>query len=409
MDGNTDEVRRMDKEIRKLNLKLALSEQARARLENHLDKHNSLFKANIKELNAAKDLAEDATKLKDKFVALVAHDLRSPFGSMMGLIRAFVESKHHLFEDKESKYILDRVFKSGDRMIATIDKLLKISMLQTGKITPKPSFFNGRQAVSTTIQSLAHTAEQKGIEIINDVPASARLYADQSLFGEVLLNLLSNAVKFCSRGDKITFFAPSGFKSAIAVRDTGAGINENKIPNLFRHEVQTSTPGTAGELGTGFGLPFCKDIMTAHGGEITVESVPGKGSLFCASLPHTTPLALIMGADSLGLNGYLEEAGIGVIEILNAEQALYALKDKRPHIIIADMDAPGFEGGRLLPQMNKAAGGQNIPVVVITASADKATKEKMFALGAADIAAKPLDANNLINRINILLMMDTIA
>ncbi|MBF0293131.1 MAG: PAS domain S-box protein, partial [Nitrospinae bacterium] len=174
----------------------------------------------ITDLVSAREQAEAATKLKDKFVSLVAHDLRSPFTSMMGLLHLFTERKSLLANDDDKK-IVDTVFKSGERMLGMIDQLLKISRLQTGQITPQPRFFNGHTSVAFTINAIGHNAAQKGIEIINDVPVDMRLYADTALFDEVLLNLMTNAIKFCSRGDKIAVFTPPGLKSAIAVRDTG--------------------------------------------------------------------------------------------------------------------------------------------------------------------------------------------
>jgi signal transduction histidine kinase len=352
------------------------------------------------ELRLAKEQAEAATKLKDKFVELVAHDLRSPFTSMMGLFRLFGERKS-LLVNEDDKKILDRVFKSADRMIAMIDQLLNISRLQTGQITPQPRFFKGHIAAAVTIGALAHNAAQKGIVIINDVPVDMRLYADPSLFDEVLLNLLSNAIKFCSKGDSITFFAPPGLGSAIAIRDTGKGIDEKKIPDLFKHEVTTTTPGTAGEMGTGLGLPFSHDIMEAHGGELTVESSPGKGSVFCAILPHVTPLALVVDDDpdmQLLARIHLAKIGIDVMEAVNGEMALSAMKDRLPHIIITDIMMPVMDGFTLLGNLKKESATSAIPVIVIT-SADREVRDKAFRLGADDFVSKPIEVDDFIPRV----------
>jgi signal transduction histidine kinase len=352
------------------------------------------------ELLEAKEQAEAATKLKDKFVALVAHDLRSPFTSMMGLLRLFAERKSLLTNEEDNK-ILDRVFKSGDRMMTMIDNLLKISMLQTGQITPQPRFFKGCAAVAVTIGSVSHNAVQKGIEIINEVPQDTRLYADPTLFDVVLLNLLSNAIKFCSRGDKITFFIPPGLKSAIAVRDTGKGIDEKKIPNLFNHEVTTTTPGTAGELGTGLGLPYSYDIMKAHGGELTVESAPGKGSVFCATLPHVKPVALVVDDDPdmlLLVRIHLGKIGMDVIEALDGKKALEAIKERLPHIIITDIMMPVMDGFALLDRLKQDSQTSAIPVIVMT-SADGEARENAFGHGADDFVSKPIEVEDLIPRV----------
>jgi PAS domain S-box-containing protein len=354
----------------------------------------------ITEMVTARAQAEAATKLKDQFVSLVAHDLRSPFTSMMGLLRLFAGRKS-LIANEEDQKVLDAVFKSGDRMLTMIEDLLKISRLHTGKITPQPRFFKGHIAVAVTIGSISHTAAQKGIVIINDVPVDTRLYADQSLFDEVLLNLLSNAIKFCSKGDKITFFIPPGLRSAIAVRDTGKGIEGKFISNLFKPELQTSTRGTAGEMGTGLGLPFSHDIMKAHGGELTVESAPGKGSVFTAILPYVRPIALVVDDEPMArilVRIHLEKTGIEVIEAFDGEQALEVIKDKRPHIVITDINMPGMDGFTLLDRLKQESATKEIPVIVMT-SADGETRENAFRHGANDFVKKPIEMEDFIPRV----------
>lgn len=351
-------------------------------------------------LRLAKEQAESSTKLKDQFVSLVAHDLRAPFTSMMGLLRLFAERKPCL-EDAESQKVLDMVFKSGDRMLGMIDQLLKISRLQTGQITPQPRFFNGHTSVAFTINSISHNAAQKGIVIVNDVPADMRLYADQVLFDEVLLNLMTNAIKFCSRGDRVTVFTPPGLKSAIAVRDTGKGIGGKNISDIFRHDVKTTTPGTDGELGTGLGLPYSYDIMKAHGGELTVESAPGKGSVFCAMLPYARPVALVVDDEPMArliARSHLEKIGVDVVEAESGAKALSCIKDKRPHIIIADIMMPGMDGFELLGLLKQDVSTRGIPLIVMT-SVDGEIRDKALRRGADDFVGKPVTAEDFVPRV----------
>lgn len=354
----------------------------------------------ISDMVAAHEQAESATKLKDKFVSLVAHDLRSPFTSMMGLLRIFTERKLLLANDEDKK-VLDTVFRSGERMLGMIDQLLKISRLQTGQITPQLRFFNGYTSVAFTINSISNSAAQKGVVITNDVPDDMRLYADQALFDEVLLNLLTNAIKFCSRGDKITVFTPPGLKSAIAVRDTGKGVGEKIIPDIFRHDVKTSTVGTDGELGTGLGLPYSYDIMKAHGGELTVESAPDKGSVFCAMLPYARPVALVVDDEPMALlivKSHLEKIGVDVVEAENGAKALSSIKDRRPHIIIADIMMPGIDGFGLLDRLKQDISTRGIPIIVMT-SMDGEIRDKVLRRGADDFVGKPIIADDFIPRV----------
>jgi signal transduction histidine kinase len=127
-------------------------------------------------------------------------------------------------------------------------------------------------------------AEEKKIKLVNGIPKGTMLTADPILFLVVLTNLISNALKFCSEGDEIAVEIPENMVNTIAVRDSGPGISEKIVPDLFKHEIKTTTVGTMGELGTGLGLPYFHDIVSAHGGRIWVESKVGEGSTFYVEL-----------------------------------------------------------------------------------------------------------------------------
>ena len=248
------------------------------------------------ELRVAKDLAEDATRLKDKFVALVAHDLKSPLSSIIGLTRIALDDKLNQPVPRH-KQILDHLFRSCMQMTQMIDELLNINRLQTGKIKPIRRFFNPRIAMQMTMDILSPLAEEKGIVLVNNISPSTRIYADPPLFDEVARNLLSNAIKFCRKGDRVEAFTPASSPSTVALRDTGVGVDSFALPGIFRQDVKTTTVGTAGERGTGLGLPYCHEIMVAHGGFITVDTKQGEGSVFYAAFPDVKPRILIVDRD----------------------------------------------------------------------------------------------------------------
>lgn len=249
------------------------------------------------ELRVAKEVAEDATRLKDKFVALVAHDLKSPLSSIIGLTRIVQDDKLSPPIPRH-KEILEHLFRSCMQMTQMIDELLNINRLQTGKIKPVRSFFNPRVAMQMTMDILSTLAEEKGITLVNRISPSAMIYADPPLFDEVARNLVSNAIKFCRSGDRVEAFTPEGSPSTVALRDTGVGVDKSALPNIFMQDVKTTTPGTAGEKGTGLGLPYCREIMTAHGGFITVDSKQGVGSVFYAAFPDVKPRILVVDCDA---------------------------------------------------------------------------------------------------------------
>jgi signal transduction histidine kinase len=238
------------------------------------------------EANASRDRAESATKLKDKFISLVSHDLRGPIAGVRNSLEVIFNPDEYDFDEKTKKEMVKDVIQVSDRLIAMIDELLDVSRFQTGKIKLSKSQFDAEKAVSDTISNLSPLAVKKGVTLKNELPKEMKLFADQALIGEVITNLVSNSIKFCTKGESVRLFIPAKSPSTIAVKDNGAGIPKSFLPDLFRHEVKTSTIGTEGEKGTGLGLPYCREIMEAHGGSLTVESTEGKGSTFYARLPR---------------------------------------------------------------------------------------------------------------------------
>jgi len=204
-------------------------------------------------------------------------------GSIQGLLRLLRGQWSQRGE--KGPEIIDKVIGASDMMVTMVDQLLDISRLKTGKIVPRKERFSARNFLDDCTESVSYLAEKKGIIITNDVSREMFVEADRALLAEVVNNLLSNAVKFCSAGQRIVLLSPEDKPGALAVRDNGMGMDDYTRNNIFKHEVKTTTVGTAGEKGTGLGLPYCHDIMKAHGGSLTVESEKGKGTTFYITLP----------------------------------------------------------------------------------------------------------------------------
>lgn len=239
-------------------------------------------------LSVKKKQAEDATILKDKFISLAFHDLRSPVSSAISLLRLLGIKDEGNLSGKQ-KDIISRLIITNEWALKTIDRLFDISLLKTGKITPRFTKFNTVDLVDTMFKRIEQSAQHKGINIVNNIPYGSEIHADKHLLEDVMHNLLANSIKFCSDGDTVTVFLHEDVPTSIAVRDTGIGIDPDMISDIFKHEVKTCRKGTAGEEGTGFGLPICMDIVKAHGGRIWVESKNSEGALFCVELPKSEP------------------------------------------------------------------------------------------------------------------------
>ena len=348
-----------------------------------------------------KDRAIKATKLKDKFVSLVAHDLRSPFNAILCFLRVVHEDQNIALHDRH-KTIIGKAIDSSLGLLNMIDQLLDLSRLQTGNITLEPRFINVRQVCSIVELSLAHSAQVKGVIIKNEIPDDMGVFTDHSLFSEVIQNLLSNAIKFCRKGDEITLFAQNGSNPRIAIKDTGMGISENMLPDLFKQEEKTTTVGTEGEKGTGLGLPFCHEILQILGGSITVDSEVGKGSVFQIQLPFVKPQILIVEdepADCKLIRGMLSGLDVDIIDAKNGKEAIGVLENNKPHLVILDIILPVLDGYETLTHIRQNLGTRKIPVIAIT-SGDKAkTREKAIQLGANDYINKPLKKSDLVPRV----------
>ncbi len=236
------------------------------------------------ELRVAKELAEDATRLKDRFVALVSHNLREPLATIKGYIQLSRQANDG-GEGNKTDFggWLSTSEKIADDLMESVGKILDTSRLQAGQISLNKSRINVHDFAQRWMDKVSIAAAQKGITIHNEIPQTSTLTGDADLLGEVLLNLLTNAIKFTRQGGTVTLSSPA--PHILTVRDSGIGVHEAVLPDIFKYEVMTSTKGTAGERGTGFGLPYCQDIMKIHGGVLRVETSPS-GSVFFMEFPQ---------------------------------------------------------------------------------------------------------------------------
>lgn len=233
----------------------------------------------LEQLRHAKGIAEEATRLKDKFVALVSHDLKGPLYGLYSLLLMADKEAAGLKSDAMASYVaIARDYTR--KMMALADELLKVERFKAGRIQLNSELVYVHELVDEIIARLLPDASRKQVSISSKIPQDMVIIADRILVGEVFYNLISNAIKFSLQGGLITCFAPEGMPSTMAVADSGVGIPEQIISKLFSYENKTSTIGTAGEAGTGFGLPLSYEIMKAHGGDLRVESEEGKGSVF---------------------------------------------------------------------------------------------------------------------------------
>jgi len=223
---------------------------------------------------------------KDKFFSLIAHDLRSPFNSLLGFTQMIIEELPAL-KPEEIKKIALSMRKTTANLYSLLENLLEWSRLQRDLISFNPEAFPLRHRIAETMELLMESANKKKIAIRYDIPAEMEVYTDKIIFEAIIRNLASNAIKFTHEKGEVTISAKVMPDNSvqISISDTGIGMNQTMVTNLFRLDENTNRKGTQGEPSTGLGLIICKEFIEKHGGELWVESEEGKGSTFRFTLP----------------------------------------------------------------------------------------------------------------------------
>ncbi|MGB8451821.1 MAG: histidine kinase N-terminal 7TM domain-containing protein [Anaerocolumna sp.] len=221
--------------------------------------------------------------LKDKLFTVFTHDIRNPIATMVSLVDMMEQDKE--WYNQDFKEILDEVKKQVNYTYNIIENLLEWLNSQRDGLVFKPSLWLLAQIVGDTVSLYLINASVKGILINSNIDEKIKVYADKEMLELVLRNLLSNAVKFTEQGGSISIEAyETDTETIIAVKDTGIGMDKEKVQTLFQECYAGTTLGTAGEKGIGLGLLICKEFIMKGGGRIWAESIPGKGSTFYISL-----------------------------------------------------------------------------------------------------------------------------
>jgi PAS domain S-box-containing protein len=252
-----------------------------ARLKHLVEK----FEAINTRLKKSEDELKNINASKDKFFSIIAHDLRSPFTSLLSFSEFLIEDIDDL-QKEEIKLFAEKINESSKNVFSLLENLLQWSRIQTGKIPYEPITFNMINLVNRAVKLLKDNASHKNICLKNNVNNNSLVFADEDMIFSVVQNLLSNAIKFTSKDGSIEFNSTVKPKEVeISITDTGVGIKETDLQKLFRIDTHHTTYGTSDEKGSGLGLLLCKEMIERNRGKIWVISKVGKGTTFTFSLP----------------------------------------------------------------------------------------------------------------------------
>jgi len=233
-------------------------------------------------------IAEDLRQIndtKDKFVSIIAHDVKTPIVALIGYAEILAEDIEEL-QKSEIKEFASSIVEISKQTIGLLTNLLEWSRLQTGRMEFHPVQMNAFNTAENSISLLASNAEQKNIKIINELDKDTYIYADENMMQSVFNNLLTNAIKFTNRNGEINITSDKCEDMiCFSVKDNGVGMDAKQKTLLFEMNKSFTTPGTTNEKGSGLGMILCKDFIEKHGGKIWVESSVGIGSEFFFTVP----------------------------------------------------------------------------------------------------------------------------
>ena len=236
-------------------------------------------------LEAQKKELEELNASKDKFFSIIAHDLKSPFNTLLGFSNVLIEEFDRLPEETIRKFAAN-IHGSADNLFKLLNNLLQWAKSQTGRIEYRPRKSDLYPVVKNVISLLKPNADAKQVTLVSHVEEHLFACFDENMITTVLRNLIDNAIKFSNPGGEIEINAcPSDSMIELSVTDNGVGISQTEAEKLFKIDVKHSTKGTSGEKGTGLGLILCKEFIERQGGRIWVESELNKGSKFKLKLP----------------------------------------------------------------------------------------------------------------------------
>lgn len=223
---------------------------------------------------------------KDKFFSIIAHDLRGPFSAFLGSTELMAEELTSLSFD-DIKQLSRSMQKSASTLYRLLENLLQWSQIQQGTIPFNPQQIQLVSVVKEGVEIIQEQATHKMIELTMDIPGDLQVSVDKNMIETVIRNLLSNAIKYTAREGRVSVSAKptSRFFIEVSVADSGIGMNQKLLENLFRTDIKTNRVGTDNEPSSGLGLLLCKEFVEKHGGTIWAESIVNQGTTFHFTIP----------------------------------------------------------------------------------------------------------------------------
>nr|WP_315255147.1 ATP-binding protein [uncultured Duganella sp.] len=368
---------------------------------------------------AARRAAEVSNQLKSDFLAMISHEVRTPLGGVIGMLRSSLK------DPTLAPHTRDRLrlsLSNAEVLLQIINDILDFTRLEAGKMPLETLDFDLSGVLHDVVSLLANRAEVKGVSLIAEVdPAMPTWWrGDPTRFRQVVVNLVGNGIKFTGHGEvRVSVAAQPGQGIVLTVRDTGIGIEAEALGRLFQKFEQADAATSRKYGGAGLGLAICKNIAVAMGGRIEASSQPGVGSEFRVYLPLTpgTPTATpleeqrrrhagrmaVLCAEDGSTNQLILRELLGHMghSVTIAEDGLLALEALAAHdydLVIMDGRMPRMDGIAAVQRLRAGLDGVRnpaIPVIALTANVSAEERQRFLEAGASAFLAKPIDENEL--------------
>jgi PAS domain S-box-containing protein len=369
------------------------------------------------------------------FLATISHEIRTPLNGVLGMAQAMARGR----PSPQQRQRLEVIETSGEALLSLLDDLLDLSKIEAGKILLEDGIVNTQQLAEGVRATFSELLLRKDVRLDVTLEPGARgdWEGDPGRIRQVLHNLMSNAVKFTLQGSVSICISHVRGRLSLQVQDTGIGIAQSKIVDVFDRFVQGDASTTRRYRGTGLGLTISRDLVTLMGGELLVESVEGVGSTFVVNLPllraaaagpqtlevEEPPSAIqlrsglrVLAAEDnptnqLVLRTLLATVGVEPVMVGNGQEALDAWSGEVWDVVLMDIQMPVMDGltaVRRLRAAERGGGRRRTPIIAVTANATAHNKAEYLAAGMDDLIAKPIQMATLIQTMDSVLEADAV-